>query len=140
MSDPLARGHEKLGITSRGQFRHNAAEWRIVMSAFAFLEIYMLLKSARFRALAATTLLTAMCAAPVMAQQKSVAVLAIVEHPALDSVRDGVKEVLAEAGFTEGKNLRWQYQSAQGNVGTAAQIARKFIGDQPDVIVGIATP
>lgn len=100
----------------------------------------MLPRSTRFRALAATTLLAAMCATPVLAQQKSVAVLAIVEHPALDAVRDGVKEVLTEAGYAEGKNLRWQYQSAQGNVGTAAQIARKFIGDKPDVIVGIATP
>ena len=79
-------------------------------------------------------------AAPVHAQQKSVAVTAIVEHPALDAVRDGVKEGLAAAGFEEGKNLKWQYQSAQGNTGTAAQIARKFIGDEVDVIVAIATP
>ncbi|MCL1962204.1 MAG: ABC transporter substrate-binding protein, partial [Desulfovibrionaceae bacterium] len=71
---------------------------------------------------------------------KSVAVTAIVEHPALDATRDGIKEGLKEAGFEEGKNLKWQYQSAQGNPSTAAQIARKFIGDNPDVIVGIATP
>ncbi|WP_449192366.1 ABC transporter substrate-binding protein [Thauera sp.] len=77
---------------------------------------------------------------PAHAQQKSVAITAIVEHPALDAVRDGVKQGLAEAGFEEGKNLKWQYQSAQGNTGTAAQIARKFIGDRVDVIVAIATP
>lgn len=71
---------------------------------------------------------------------KSVAVTAIVEHPALDSVRDGVLATLNEAGYEEGKNLKWQYQSAQGNTGTAAQIARKFIGDKPDAIVAIATP
>jgi len=74
------------------------------------------------------------------AQQKSVAVTAIVEHPALDAIRDGLKDGLKAAGFEEGKNLTWQYQSAQGNTGTAAQIARKFVGDQPDVIVAIATP
>lgn len=79
-------------------------------------------------------------AAPAAAQQKSVAVTAIVEHPALDAVRDGVREALAAAGYQEGKNLRWQYQSAQGNTGTAAQIARKFVGDKPDAIVAIATP
>jgi|GEM_PF-3679254 len=71
-------------------------------------------------------------------QQKSVAITAIVEHPALDSVREGVKDGLKAAGFEEGKNLQWQYQSAQGNTGTAAQIARKFVGDQPDVVIGIA--
>ena len=79
-------------------------------------------------------------AAPVSAQQKSVAVTAIVEHPALDAVRDGVQDALKAAGYEPGKNLKWQYQSAQGNNGTAAQIARKFVGDKPDAIVAIATP
>ncbi len=71
---------------------------------------------------------------------KSVAVTAIVEHPALDSTRDGVLEALNQAGYSQGKNLKWQYQSAQGNTGTAAQIARKFIGDRADAIVAIGTP
>lgn len=74
------------------------------------------------------------------AQEKSVAVTAIVEHPALDAVRDGVQAALQAEGFESGKNLKWQYQSAQGNTGTAAQIARKFVGDKPDAIVAIATP
>ncbi len=78
--------------------------------------------------------------APASAQEKSVAVTAIVEHPALDAVRDGVQAALKEAGYESGKNLKWQYQSAQGNTGTAAQIARKFVGDKPDAIVAIATP
>lgn len=87
------------------------------------------------------TLSLAMTAmAPASAQEKSVAVTAIVEHPALDAVRDGVQAALKEAGYESGKNLKWQYQSAQGNTGTAAQIARKFIGDKPDAIVAIATP
>ncbi|MFA7668150.1 MAG: ABC transporter substrate-binding protein [Burkholderiaceae bacterium] len=74
------------------------------------------------------------------AWSQSVAVMSIVEHPALDAVRDGVKEALADAGYTEEKGLKWQYQTAQGNTAIAAQIARKFIGDRPDVIVAIATP
>ena len=61
-------------------------------------------------------------AMPAYAQQKSVAITAIVEHPALDSVRDGVKEALAAAGYEDGKNLKWQYQSAQGNTGAAVEI------------------
>ncbi|AUL47921.1 ABC transporter substrate-binding protein [Bordetella trematum] len=90
--------------------------------------------------LTAGALALALAAGGVMAQQKSVAVTAIVEHPALDAVRDGVKEGLKQSGFTVDKNLKWQYQSAQGNTGTAAQIARKFVGDSPDAIVAIATP
>lgn len=73
------------------------------------------------------------------AETKSVAATAIVEHPALDSVRDGVRAALEEAGYT-GDKLKWQYQTAQGNTATAGQIARKFVGDRPDVIVAIATP
>jgi len=78
------------------------------------------------------------CTQTVWAQ--SVAVTAIVEHPALDAVRDGVKKALEDAGYTEAKGLRWQYQSAQGNTAVAAQIARQFVGAKPDVIVAIATP
>ena len=75
----------------------------------------------------------------VVAETKSVAATAIVEHPALDSVRDGVRAALEAAGYS-GDNLKWQYQTAQGNTATAGQIARKFVGDKPDVIVAIATP
>ncbi|AOY93711.1 ABC transporter substrate-binding protein [Cupriavidus sp. USMAA2-4] len=73
-------------------------------------------------------------------QAQSVKVLSIVDHPALDAIRDGVRAELKSAGFDADKNLKWEYQSAQGNTGTAAQIARKFVGDQPNVIVAIATP
>lgn len=71
---------------------------------------------------------------------QSVAVTSIVEHPALDSIKDGVRDALTQAGYTEAKGLKWQFQTAQGNTAIAAQIARKFIGDKPDVIVAIATP
>jgi len=81
-----------------------------------------------------------LAATPALAADKSVAVTAIVEHPALDAVRDGVRDELKEAGFEDGKGFKFSYQSAQGNVGTAAQIARKFAGDRPSAIVAIATP
>lgn len=74
------------------------------------------------------------------AETRTVAVTAIVEHPALDAARDGIKAALEEAGFEEGKNLRFLYESAQGNPATAAQIARKFVGERPDVIAPISTP
>lgn len=90
--------------------------------------------------LSAALVSTALLAGAAQAADKFVAVTSIVEHPALDAVRDGVKEGLAKEGFEEGKNLKWKYQSAQGNTGTAAQIARQFIGERPDAIVAIATP
>jgi len=70
----------------------------------------------------------------------TVAVTAIVEHPALDAARDGIKAALAEAGYVDGQNLKFVYESAQGNPATAAQIARKLVGEAPAVIVPISTP
>lgn len=75
-----------------------------------------------------------------LAMAQTVSVSSIVEHPALDAVRDGVKQALTDAGYTEEKGLKWQFQTAQGNNAIAAQIARKFVGDQSDVIVAISTP
>ncbi len=71
---------------------------------------------------------------------KRLAITAIVEHPSLDDIRRGVIDQLKEEGFEEGKNLLIDFQSAQGNTATAAQIAKKFAGDNPDAIVAIATP
>ncbi|NUF50418.1 ABC transporter substrate-binding protein [Gilliamella sp. ESL0250] len=71
---------------------------------------------------------------------KNVAITAIVEHPSLDQIRDGVKDELAENGYKLNDNLTVQYKSAQGSSATAAQIARQFVATKPDVIVAIATP
>ena len=82
---------------------------------------------------------TALIATGLQAKPVYVATTAIVEHPALDAVRDGIKSVLDENGF-KGDELKFTYESAQGQPAIAAQIARKMVGDQPDVIVAIATP
>jgi putative ABC transport system substrate-binding protein len=87
-------------------------------------------------ALAATLALSL----PAKAEDVTVAVTAIVEHPALDAARNGVRDALAAAGYKEGENLKFIFESAQGNPATAAQIARQFAGDEPDVIVPISTP
>ncbi|MBB3594484.1 putative ABC transport system substrate-binding protein [Rhizobium sp. BK529] len=87
-------------------------------------------------AFAATLALTL----PAKADNVTVAVTAIVEHPALDAARNGVRDALAAAGYKEGENLKFVFESAQGNPATAAQIARQFAGDEPNVIVPISTP
>ncbi len=68
-----------------------------------------------------------------------VEVTAIIEHPALDGTRDGVLDALKAAGYQEGKDFKFVYENAQGNTATAVQIARKFVGDKPNVIVPIST-
>lgn len=76
-----------------------------------------------------------------MAQERPlVAISQIVEHPALDAARKGLIDGLEAAGYRAGDTVRVAYQTAQGNPAVAAQIARQFIGDNPAVLVGIATP
>ena len=95
--------------------------------------------SQSLRAIAGALALSAVCASA-LAAEKVVAITSFVEHPALDAVRDGTKDELIAEGFEPGKNLKWDFQSAQANAGTAGQIAKKFVGDNPDVIVAIGTP
>ncbi len=72
-------------------------------------------------------------------QLKSVSVTQIVEHPSLNAVRDGLQSELTAAGFGPDK-LKWQWESAQRSPATATQIAQKFAGENPNVIVAISTP
>lgn len=71
---------------------------------------------------------------------KTVAITAIVEHPSLDEIRNGVKDELIAQGYKLNEDLVIQYQSAQGSSANAAQIAKQFVASKPDVIVAIATP
>jgi putative tryptophan/tyrosine transport system substrate-binding protein len=88
-------------------------------------------------ALAGAALLSS---ASIMAKTAKVAVSQIVEHPALDATRQGLLDGLKAKGYEEGKNLEFDFKTAQGNPAIAVQIARQLVGEEPDVLVGIATP
>nr|WP_086941036.1 ABC transporter substrate-binding protein [Thaumasiovibrio occultus] len=93
--------------------------------------------------LCTTTLLgatLALSAGFASADVAKVAVSQIVEHPALDATRKGLYDGLIELGYVDGETLSFDYQTAQGNPAIAVQIAKQFVGQQPDVLVGIATP
>ena len=84
--------------------------------------------------------MTALPSLPAAAQTKKVAVTMIVEVPQLLDVKRGLMEELARSGYTESKNLAVEYQQASGQFPTAQQIAKRFAGEKPDVIVPITTP
>ncbi|MBT2685915.1 ABC transporter substrate-binding protein [Bacillus sp. ISL-37] len=64
----------------------------------------------------------------------------IVEHPSLDATREGFIAALKDAGYEEGKNLKLDYQNAQGDMNNNASIAQKLVSDKNDLILAIATP
>jgi putative ABC transport system substrate-binding protein len=74
------------------------------------------------------------------AEIKRIAMSMIVEVPQLLETKEGILKGLAEGGFIEGQTLSVEYQTANGNMATQQQIARKFAGDRPDAIVSITTP
>lgn len=80
--------------------------------------------------------------APAAAEAKTVklGLTQFVEHPALDSVRKGILDALAEKGYQEGKNLQVDYQNAHGDMNNTVTIAQKYAGDKNDMVVAIATP
>jgi len=91
-------------------------------------------------AFAAAVLLALAMPAARAAEKALVAVTAIVEHPALDACRNGIRDALKAAGYAEGKNLTFVYESAKGSTDLATAIARKFVSDKASVIVAISTP
>jgi putative ABC transport system substrate-binding protein len=70
----------------------------------------------------------------------TIGIMQIVEHPALDASRIGFIERLAELGFEEGKNTEYKIQNAQGEMAVAQSIAQKFVSENVDMILAIATP
>jgi len=75
------------------------------------------------------------------AEPIKIGIMQIVDHPALNASRDGVKDALQEVyGYVPDKDIIYDMQSAQGDVATANTIAHKFISDKVNVIVAIATP
>jgi putative tryptophan/tyrosine transport system substrate-binding protein len=69
-----------------------------------------------------------------------VGITQLVEHPSLDAAREGFIEALKDAGYEEGKNLKLDYQNAQGDMNNNGSIAQKLVADKNDVILAIATP
>ncbi|MFP5415559.1 MAG: ABC transporter substrate-binding protein [Actinomycetes bacterium] len=67
-----------------------------------------------------------------------VGIAQIVAHPSLDDLREGFKEGMAEGGYAEGTQVRYEDRNASGDQATLASIASAF--KTKDVVVAIATP
>lgn len=72
--------------------------------------------------------------------QKTIGVLQIVQHPSLDAAYEGFKEGLKEGGYTEGKNVKFDYQNAQNNQDNLKSMSEKLVKEKADLLLGIATP
>ncbi len=75
-------------------------------------------------------------ATTVNAESVKISVSQFVEHPALNAALQGFKDDLKENGVV----VEYKEYNANGNMGTANQIATQIASDKPDLILAIATP
>lgn len=69
-----------------------------------------------------------------------IGVTQIVEHDALDSARKGFIKALEDKNYKDGSNIKIDFQNAQNDMPTTQTIAEKFVNDNVDLILAIATP
>ena len=69
-----------------------------------------------------------------------VGVLTLMHHPALDQIYKGYVDELAREGYHNGKNIKIEYQNANGDQSNLKTMAAKLVDDHSSVIFGITTP
>lgn len=70
----------------------------------------------------------------------TVGILTLMHQPALDQIHKGVVAGLAKEGFHNGKNIKIDYQNAQGDQSNLKTMSSKLVDENNDVLVGITTP
>lgn len=69
-----------------------------------------------------------------------IGILQYVEHPALDAARDGFIQALKDNGYEDGKNITLDVQNAQADAANLKTISQRFVNNNEDLILAIATP
>lgn len=83
-----------------------------------------------------------LCSLPALAADDvyQIGVIQLVEHDALDAAYKGFVDGLAEAGYVDGENIAIDFQNAQGDQSNIQTIANRFVNNEVDMILAIATP
>ena len=71
-------------------------------------------------------------------EKLKIGVVQIMEHTSLDTIRDSFLEKMEQLGYGEDK-VEYDIQNAQGEQSSLSTICKKFVGDDVDLIVAIAT-
>lgn len=96
-----------------------------------------------FKGILAVSLAASMlvgCGGQSSQDMKKVAIIQLVEHTSLNTIKEAFDERMSELGYKEGENVEYIFKNAQGDNNTAASIVNDFKGKNPDVVMAIATP
>lgn len=69
-----------------------------------------------------------------------IGILQLTSHPALDAISEGIIDELESAGYINGETATIDLQNAQGDQANMQSIAERFITNDADIMIGIATP
>lgn len=69
-----------------------------------------------------------------------IGLLQFMDHPALDQIRAGIYDGLAERGYVDGKNIKIDYKNGQADQSNLKMLSDNFVTEDKDLLVGIATP
>jgi putative ABC transport system substrate-binding protein len=83
---------------------------------------------------------TAGCAKEESSDMIEIGVIQFVEHVALDASRDGFIAALADSDYVDGDNVNIDVQNAQADQSNLSTISDRFISNDVDLILAIATP
>ncbi len=97
-------------------------------------------RGSRRRFMAALLVLATLGACGQSRRMIRIGVTQIVSHDALNADERGFEQALASAGFTEGVNVIFDRQNAQGDLAKAGAIAQGFVDSEVDLVHSIATP
>lgn len=73
-------------------------------------------------------------------EKKMVAIVQLVEHTSLNTIKDSFDKQMKVLGYEDGENVEYIFKNAQGDNNTAASIIQDFKAKDPDVVMAIATP
>ncbi len=70
---------------------------------------------------------------------KTVGILQLMTHDALDLSRQGFVDALSDGGFVEGENLVIDYQNPESDQSNLTTMAESIMANDPDLVLAIAT-
>ncbi len=69
-----------------------------------------------------------------------VGIVQYMDHVALDAARQGFVDALSDNGYVDGENIKIDLQNAQGDQSNLSTISDRFVSNNMDLVLAIATP
>lgn len=68
-----------------------------------------------------------------------IGIIQLVEHQSLDDIYQGIMDEFADEGYIDGENIVVDYQNGQGDQSNLKTISQRFVNNEEDLIIAIAT-